>query len=305
MTHKPLDTLYFPKVGAPALALSQASPQDYLSLLKPRVMSLVIFTAAVAILIAPSNLHPFLKVLSLLCIAMGSGAAGCLNMWYERRLDKMMQRTAKRALPRNIISPSNALALGIITTSFSIILLEMASNIVAALLLAFTIFFYVVVYTVFLKPRTAQNIVIGGVAGALPPVVAWQAVDPGWHALPWIMFSIIFLWTPAHFWSLGLVQTDDYKRAGIPILPNVRGEKYTKQHIVLYTVLTVLASFLPIYLTLLGKIYTISAVTLGFGFVYVSWRLMIGQLASLKFFAYSIIYLFILFLSMGLDRLFM
>src|ERR1700736_872369 len=205
----------------PALALSDAEVADFVALMKPRVMSLVVFTAFVGLLLAPGHLHPVIGFAALLCIAIGAGASGALNMWYDADIDAVMTRTAKRPIPAGRVEPGEALAFGSTLAVFSVAVLGVLVNWFAAALLAFTIFFYVFVYTMWLKRSTPQNIVIGGAAGAFPPVVGWAAVTGDVSLAPVLMFLIIFLWTPPHFWALGLLSTDDYRRAGVPMLPVV------------------------------------------------------------------------------------
>jgi heme o synthase len=219
--------------------ISEADVADYIALLKPRVMSLVIFTALVGLVIAPVHVHPVLAFTSLLCIAVGAGAASALNMWYECDIDAKMSRTANRPIPRGRIAPQEALAFGMTLAFFSVMTLGILVNWIAGALLAFTIFFYVVVYTMVLKRRTAQNIVIGGVAGALPPVVAWAAATGSLSVEPLLLFLIIFFWTPPHFWALALFRSDDYARAGVPMLPVVAGPDATRRQILLYSIVLV------------------------------------------------------------------
>ncbi len=283
---------------------SAATPKDYISLLKPRVMVLVIFTALISMLLAPGTLHPYLKFLAIFSIALGAGAAGCLNMWYEKSTDALMARTKNRPLPSGLISPSDALAMGISLSFIAIILLGLSTTPQAAFWLAVTIVFYAVIYTMLLKPLTSQNIVFGGTAGALPPVVAWQAVDPGWHLFPWLLFTIIFLWTPAHFWALSLHLPKDYQRANIPILPNTHGKKFTYRCIFAYTLLTATSSFLPVYFLYLDQFYAFSALFLGCFFIISSWLLLKEKIEPLRFFIFTIFYLFALFLSMAIDNIF-
>jgi protoheme IX farnesyltransferase len=273
---------------------------DYFALLKPRVMSLVVFTALVGIVAAPGGLHPLLALVSLLSIAIGGGASGALNMWYEADLDAKMRRTAKRPIPAGLIDRDEALAFGVVLAAFSVLLLGLASNWVAAGLLALTIVFYAVVYTMWLKPFTAQNIVIGGAAGALPPVVGWAAVTGGVSLEPLVLFLIIFMWTPPHFWALALFTSEDYARAGVPMLPNVVGEAATRRHILAYSVLLAPLGALPWLLGHAGPVYGITAIVLGAEFV----RRAIALLrrgdaqrnaAARGVFAFSLTYLFALF----------
>src|SRR5471030_2300446 len=213
--------------------------RDYVDLLKPREMSLVVFTGLIGILIAPVHLHPFEAFLAVLAIALGSGAAGAINMWYERDLDALMERTRNRPLPAGRVAPDDALALGVLLSIFSVVAVSLATNFVAAGLLWAAILFYVFVYTVWLKRRTPQNIVIGGAAGAFPPVIGWVAVTGSVDLIPLVLFGIIFIWTPPHFWSLALWANDDYRRAGVPMLPVVAGAKQTRRQILLYTIILV------------------------------------------------------------------
>src|SRR5215475_8933612 len=223
-------------------AFDEATParvRDYVDLLKPRVMSLVVFTGLVGVLIAPVHIHPFEVFLAVLAIALGSGAAGCINMWYERDLDALMTRTANRPLPAGRVAPDDALGLGVLLSIFSVLLMAVSTNFVAALLLIAAILFYVFVYTIWLKRRTPQNIVIGGAAGAFPPMICWAAVTGDVSAIPITLFLLIFLWTPPHFWALALYCSDDYRRAGVPMLPVVAGTGATKSQMMAYTLLLV------------------------------------------------------------------
>src|SRR6202140_4721614 len=224
---------------------SQASFGDFVALMKPRVMSLVVFTALVGLLVAPGHLDPFIGFVALLSITAGAGAAGALNMWFDADIDAVMTRTAMRPIPRGRVSRAEALAFGLMLAAGSIAVLGFAVNIAAAALLAFTIFFYVVVYTMWLKRQTPQNIVIGGAAGAFPPVIGWVAANGGIGLEPLILFLIVFLWTPPHFWALSLNRSDEYARAGVPMLPVVAGRAATTQQILIYSVLLVPISLVP------------------------------------------------------------
>jgi protoheme IX farnesyltransferase len=271
---------------------------DYWHLLKPRVMSLVVFTGFCGLFLAPSKIHPIIGFTAILSLAIGAGASGCLNMWWEKDTDALMKRTATRALPAGRIDPDSALALGVILSCGSVFTMLVAVNVVAAFWLAFSIFFYVIVYTIILKPRTPQNIVIGGVAGALPPVIGWASVMNSTSIEAWSLFLIIFLWTPAHFWALALHYVDDYKRADIPMLPCLKGERKTKSQIFLYTALTVLSSYLPYYLGMVGSLYLFLATGLGIGFVVLSVAVYFSRYSSFSLFSYSILYLFLIFLNL-------
>ena len=281
--------------------ISEAGVADYLALLKPRVMSLVVFTALVGLVIAPGHLHPVLAVTSLLCIAVGGGAAGALNMWYEGDLDALMSRTANRPIPRGRILPGEALAFGLTLAFFSVMTLGILVNWLAGGLLAFTIFFYVVIYTMWLKRWTAQNIVIGGAAGALPPVVAWAAATGSLAPEPILLFLIIFLWTPPHFWALALFRTDDYARAKIPMLPNVAGPDATRLQILLYTILLVAVAIAPWPLGYFSAVYGVTSVILGAGMMWYAIRVYRNRTgsdalrATRGLFKFSILFLFMLF----------
>ena len=284
--------------------ISEARVSDYIALLKPRVMTLVVFTALVGILIAPGTVHPVLAITSILCIAVGGGASGALNMWYERDIDALMTRTAQRPIPTGRVTPSEALVFGLVLAGFSVFTLGVLVNYLSAALLAFTIFFYVVIYTMLLKRRTAQNIVIGGAAGALPPVVGWAAATGSLSAEPLILFLIIFLWTPPHFWALALYRSDDYARAGIPMLPVVAGPDATRTQILLYTIVLVTVSIAPWPLGYFDAVYGVVASIVG------AWMLALavsvyrhreglqaGQ-AARSLFRFSLLYLFVLFATL-------
>jgi heme o synthase len=286
-------------------AKKESRLSDYLVLLKPRVMSLVVFTAVSGLLMAPGSLHPVLNLIAILCIAAGAGAAGALNMWYERDLDALMQRTQNRPLPQHRLNPDTVLAFGTILSGLSVLMMGVAINWVAAGWLAFTIFFYIIIYTVCLKRSTPQNIVIGGAAGALPPVVGWSAVTGGPSAEAWSLFLIIFMWTPPHFWALSLYRNQDYIRAKIPMMPVVAGEKSTKNQIIFYTVVTVGMTLLPVYLGMVSWGYGVGAGLLGAIFFGLSLHVRFSDdpKASLRLFGYSVLYLFAIFLGLVVDRL--
>ena len=284
--------------------ISEAEVGDYVALLKPRVMSLVVFTALVGLVIAPGHVHPVLAITSLLCIAVGAGASGALNMALEGDLDARMTRTANRPIPRGRITPSEAMAFGVILAFFSVLTLGILVNWYAGGLLAFTIFFYVVVYTMWLKRWTAQNIVIGGAAGSLPPVVAWVAATGSLSVEPLLLFLIIFFWTPPHFWALALFRSDDYARAGVPMLPVVAGPDATRLQILLYTLVLVVVAVSPWPLGYFDAIYGVTSLVLGGGMLalaiqlYCSRARAVSLRAARKLFAFSILYLFALFASL-------
>jgi protoheme IX farnesyltransferase len=281
--------------------ISEAEVGDYIALLKPRVMSLVVFTALVGLMIAPVHVHPVLAFTAILCIAVGAGASGALNMAYEGDIDALMTRTANRPIPRGRITQGEATAFGLTLAFFSVVTLGTLVNWVAGALLAFTIFFYVVIYTIGLKRWTAQNIVIGGAAGALPPVVAWAAATGSLAVEPWLLFLIIFFWTPPHFWALALFRSDDYARAGIPMLPVVAGPDATRLQILLYTIVLVAIALAPWPLGYFDAVYGVTSLVLGAGMLWLAidvYRLREGVAASRatrRLFAFSILYLFALF----------
>ena len=287
--------------------ISEADVADYIALLKPRVMSLVIFTALVGLMIAPVPVHPVLAFTSILCIAVGAGASGALNMWYESDIDAKMSRTANRPIPRGRVTRPEALTFGMTLAFFAVMTLGILVNWFAGALLAFTIFFYVVVYTMGLKRWTAQNIVIGGAAGALPPVVAWAAATGSLSIEPVLLFLIIFFWTPPHFWALALFRSDDYARAGIPMLPVVAGPDATRLQILLYTLVLVTVAVAPWPLGYFDAVYGVTSLVLGAGMLTLAinvYRRREGSealRATRKLFAFSILYLFALFATLGLE----
>jgi protoheme IX farnesyltransferase len=280
---------------------SVAGVGDYLALMKPRVMSLVVFTALVGLVIAPGHLHPVIGFTALLCIAVGAGAAGTLNMWYDADIDAMMTRTLRRPIPSGRIAPGEALAFGVVLAAFSVGVLGLLVNWVAAALLAFTIFFYVAVYTAWLKRSTAQNIVIGGAAGAFPPMIGWAAATGGISVEPCLLFLIIFFWTPPHFWGLALIRADDYARARIPMLPVVAGAQETRRQILLYSAVLVPVGAAPWLFGYAGVIYGVTAILAGALMVAFAWRVCRERegeraaRAAQRLFAFSIAYLFVLF----------
>ncbi|MEM6461486.1 MAG: heme o synthase [Pseudomonadota bacterium] len=291
------------------LRLSEADPSDYFALLKPRVMSLVIFSAFVGLMVAPGSIHPFLAVVSVMCIAVGAGASGALNMWYDSDIDAVMKRTAKRPIPTGRVTPSDALGFGLVLSGFSVVTLGLLVNWLSAGLLAFTIFFYTVIYTMYLKRRTPQNIVIGGAAGAFPPMIGWACVTGSVSLDSFLLFLIIFLWTPPHFWALALFAQRDYHNAGVPMMPNVVGVESTKWQIFAYTLLTAVVGVLPFFTGLAGPVYAVLATGLGIGFIIHAYRVLRMSPSDERMqpakslFKFSLIYLFALFGSLLIDRL--
>ncbi|MEZ5908657.1 MAG: heme o synthase [Hyphomicrobiaceae bacterium] len=281
---------------------------DYVALLKPRVMSLVVFTALVGLVAAPEPMHPVLGVISLICIAVGAGASGALNMWYDADIDARMARTAGRPIPRGRIAPDEALTFGVVLAIGSVGTLGLLVNWVAGALLALTIAFYVFVYTMWLKRRTPQNIVIGGAAGAFPPVVGWAAATGSVSVESLVLFLIIFMWTPPHFWALALYRCRDYERVGVPMLPVVAGPDETRRQILIYSLILVPIGLLPVLLGLGGLLYAVTAAGLGLVFLwhaFTVWRVRegaAGDLAARRMFAFSILYLFLLFAVLLLEK---
>ena len=274
---------------------------DFVALLKPRVMSLVVFTALVGMVAAPGSVHPVIGVIALLAIAVGAGASGALNMWYDADIDAQMQRTAARPIPRGRVTPGEALAFGTVLSLFSVLTLGLIVNVAAGALLAITIAFYVFVYTMWLKRRTPQNIVIGGAAGAFPPMVGWAAVTGTVSLESVLLFLIIFMWTPPHFWALALYRCRDYERVGVPMLPVVAGPDETRRQILLYSLLLVPLAVSPAFVGLGGMAYLITSTALGIVFLALAWRVYTvrdgraGDAAAKRLFTFSILYLFVLF----------
>ncbi|HEV2043631.1 MAG TPA: heme o synthase [Sphingomicrobium sp.] len=293
--------------------LAQPLPADWrdlLALTKPRVMSLVVFTGLCGLIAAPGAINPVLGFTAVLCIALGAGAAGALNQWYETDIDALMKRTANRPLPAGRMSRQTALHFGVGLAIFSVVLMGLATNVVAASWLAVSILFYVLIYTVWLKRRTAQNIVIGGAAGAFPPLIGWAAATGDVTALPILLFAIIFLWTPPHFWALSLFVRTDYAKAGVPMLPVVSGNKVTRQQILLYTLPMVAAAIAPWALDMVGYIYGAAALVLNAIFLWLAIAVArndasepAGMIPEKRLFKFSILYLFILFAALVADRL--
>ena len=281
----------------------------FFNLMKPRVMSLVIFTCAVGLLIAPIKINFTDAIVSLLAVALGSGAAGALNMWYESDLDSLMTRTCLRPIPTGKLTKNQALTFGILSSLISIITLYIFSNLVAASLLTITILFYVFVYTIWLKRKTSQNIVIGGAAGALPPVIGWAIATNGIALEPIILFLIIFIWTPSHFWALSLYKSEDYRKAKIPMLPVTSGIKTTKFNILLYAFILFPVVVSPYFLNFYGLVYLVPAILLSSYYFYISYKLLkerdpiIEKKLATKLFGYSILFLFMIFALVLIDKI--
>ncbi|HVZ08787.1 heme o synthase [Rhodopila sp.] len=292
----------------------EADYRDWIMLLKPRVMTLVVFTGAIGLLVAPGHLNVVLALTAVLCIAVGAGACGAINMWYDRDIDAVMRRTCKRPIPAGRIEPGAALGFGIVLAAGSVIMMGLALNIAAACALALSIVFYVFVYTIWLKRRTPQNIVIGGAAGAFPPVIGWAAVTGSIDTVPLILFAIIFIWTPPHFWSLALWANDDYRRAGVPMLPVTNGARETRRQIFAYTLILVPLTLAPWLVGFSGTPYAVAAFLLGAVFIQRMWAVLrdrqdadgvsqTGDAPARAAFKYSVYYLFVLFAALAIDRL--
>lgn len=282
-----------------------ASVQDYIALLKPRVMSLVVFSGFAGLWVAPGveTLHPFLLMIAITCLALGAGAAGAINMWYDRDIDQIMKRTQDRPIPQGRVAPEEALAFGIVLTLFSVIVMGLALNWMAASILAFASFFYVFIYTMWLKRSTPQNIVIGGAAGAFPPMIGWAAVTGDITLFPVILFAIIFFWTPPHFWALSLFANEDYKRANIPMMTVTAGARSTKWQMLAYTLILFPLTLAPWFLGYSGLVYGATALALSAFFIFTSVKVLRNE--GLKYpklmFSYSVFYLFALFLGLMID----
>ena len=277
------------------------SVKDYFMLMKPRVMSLVVFTAISGILLAPGNIHPLIAFVSILCITIGAGSAAAINMWYDRDIDAIMKRTQKRPIVTGAVKADEALAFGIITGTMAIIMMAVSVNIISATLLAFTILYYIYIYTIWLKRTSVQNVVIGGVSGALPPIIGWASVtgNISWQAFS--LFAIIFIWTPPHSWALALYRSDDYKNCNVPMMPVIKGVLYTKKQIMFYSILMFFISLWPYFLNISSHLYLITAIISGLIFLYYAVNLFADteqNHVAKKLFWYSIFYLFIIFFSL-------
>ena len=286
--------------------MNESSLEDFLSLLKPRVMSLAIFTSVCGLLLAPNQIHPFLIFVAILCISIGAGASGAINMWYDQDIDGLMVRTKGRPIPQGKISALDALGFGTILAIISVLVLGLAVNYFAAFLLFFSIFFYIFIYTIWLKRRTPQNIVIGGAAGAFPPVIGWACSTGDISVFPLILFLIIFMWTPPHFWALALYKDIEYSKAKVPMLPVVKGKKITKMQIMIYSMILFAVTTLPFLLEFSGLIYIIAASILNTYFCYLSFRLLKSsdndELSyAPKLFKFSILYLYCIFSFLVID----
>ena len=287
--------------AAQGIAESTASrANDYLALLKPRVMSLVVFTGIAGLVVAPGNLHPLLAVVAVLCIAISAGAAGAINMWYERDIDALMERTCKRPIPAGRIAPNRALVFGIVLNIVPVLVMGVLLNWVAAALLALAAGFYIFVYTIWLKRRTPQNIVVGGAAGAVPPMIGWAAVTGSVSVDSVVLFLIIFMWTPPHFWALALYREGDYAKAGVPMLPVVAGPAETRRQILIYTLLLVPLTFAPVVLGTVGLVYGAVAAIAGAYFTWLAVQIVrtASDRAAKRMFGFSILYLFVLFAAL-------
>ena len=288
--------------------------RDWITLLKPRVMTLVVFTGLVGLLVAPGTIHPVLALAAILCIAVAAGAAGAINMWYDRDIDAVMRRTARRPIPSGRIEPGAALGYGLTLSAASVAVMGLATNWVAAGWLAFSIFFYVVIYTMWLKRRTPQNIVIGGAAGAFPPIIGWAAVTGDVGVVPLILFAIVFMWTPPHFWALSLWAHGDYARAKVPMLPVTHGAKETRRQVLVYTIALLPVTLAPWFVGFSGPAYAVAAAVLGGVFLWHAIRVvreaqdetgrsLVNDAAARGTFKYSLYYLFALFAVLAVDKL--
>jgi heme o synthase len=293
-----------PQIAAEQAGLgpSLAGVDDFIALMKPRVMSLVVFTALVGLLVAPGHLHPVLGFAALLCIAVGAGAAGALNMWYDADIDAVMSRTARRPIPAGRVSRGEALGFGITLAAGSVLVLGLVANWIAAGLLAFTIFFYAVIYTIWLKRSTPQNIVIGGAAGAFPPMIGWAAATGSVGLESIFLFLIIFLWTPPHFWALALCRAGDYERAGVPMLPVVAGTQETIRQIRMYSIVLIPVGVAPWLIGAASVVYGVTAALAGALLLAFAWRVRSGGREAKALFGYSILYLFVLFAVLLVDH---
>jgi len=281
----------------------EAALGDFFALLKPRVVSLVVFSGLAGLLVAPGEIHPLIAAVAVLCIGVGAGASGAINMWYDRDIDAVMDRTRQRPIPMGRVAPGDALGFGVVLATGAVALMGLAVNFTAAVLLAFAIMFYVFVYTMWLKRRTPQNIVIGGAAGAFPPMIGWAAVTGSVSIESLLLFALIFFWTPPHFWALALYRDGDYAKAGIPMLPVVVGKTETKKQMTLYTVLLIPLGIAPVWFGFVGWVYGAAATMLGFVFIAAAIAVWFDRTdrSAKRMFGYSIFYLFAIFAVMVAD----
>jgi protoheme IX farnesyltransferase len=281
-----------------------ASVGDFIALLKPRVMSLVVFSGFAGLYVAPGHIHPVIAAVAVLCIAVAAGASGAINMWYDRDIDAVMARTRGRPIPRGAVTPEQALAFGLVLSLFSVMLMDIAVNTAAAALLAFTIFFYVVIYTMWLKRSTPQNIVIGGASGAFPPMIGWAAVTGDVSLASIALFLIIFMWTPPHFWALSLYREGDYAKAGVPMMPVVAGQHSTKLQMLVYTLILCPLTLAPVFLGVSGWVYGAASIALNLGFVGHAIRVLRSDdlRYAKRMFGFSLLYLFLHFALLCVDR---
>ena len=304
MSHSSIDLAHAAPGAVPSLFLADGPRVvDFIALLKPRVVSLVVFTGFTGMMLAPGHLHPLLAAVAIICIAVAAGASGAINMWYDRDIDAGMSRTCHRPLPAGYVDPADALGFGVVLSVAAVTVMGLAINYVASALLALTICFYVFVYTIWLKRRTPQNIVIGGASGAFPPMIGWAAVSGDVSLASLSLFVIIFMWTPPHFWALALYRCGDYASVGVPMMPVVAGAHKTRKLILLYTVLLVPLSLTPFWLGVMGPAYALAALVLGGIFLGLAVRLWAttADAAAKAMFGYSILYLFLLFMAMLAD----
>ncbi|MBH21342.1 MAG: protoheme IX farnesyltransferase [Rhodobiaceae bacterium] len=289
------------------MVYSSGSVYDYLTLMKPRVMSLVIFTSFVGLILSPLAINPFLAFIAIICIAIGAGASGALNMWFDADIDSIMKRTSNRPIPSGNISKSEALTYGIIMAAGSVYVMGVLINWFSAIFLAFTIFFYVFIYTIWLKRKTIQNIVIGGAAGAFPPVIGWISTEASITLEPILLFLIIFLWAPPHFWALAIITSNEYEKANIPMMPNVMGNKVTINRILIYSIIMSFTAISPYFIDMVSIIYLIPVSILSLTFVFLAAQLYVSKNDksiknySKKLFIYSIYYLFMVFMIFLVD----
>ncbi len=289
-------------------SLRESSVEDYFTLLKPRVMSLAIFSSICGLLLAPNPLHPFMVFVSILCISIGAGASGAINMWYDQDIDSLMNRTKSRPIPQGKVTALDALGFGVILSLISVLVLGLAVNYFASFLLFFSIFFYVFIYTIWLKRKTPQNIVIGGAAGAFPPVIGWACSTADISLFPVILFLIIFTWTPPHFWALALYKDVEYSKAKVPMLPVVSGQRTTKKQISVYSIILLIVSLLPYFLGFSGIFYLSSALLLNLYFCFLAFNLLNSDdksdsIFAPKLFKFSILYLYLIFSTLVIDSL--